>query len=241
MNELKIDSFVYVISDSYSKKYDVTVTANSSRYNIIDCFEDDNVLYYHGLIVSCHNGPAVKFPCGTLEYRINGLLHRSEGPAVEFSNGDKEWWLNGKLHREDGPALEYVNRYKAWYKNGQLHREDGPALIHHDGSKEYFQYGQRHREGAPAIEYSIRSNQYWMHGKNISEDILFTKNELLSNDIQPINDEKRLGYYEYNVDGMPYTTTKLIFVDINGTYIITDNGKKYINFSNLKDIGDIKK
>jgi hypothetical protein len=54
----------------------------------------------------------------SVEYRLNGKLHREDGPALEFANGDKEWWIDGKLHRLDGPAVEWADGAKEWWVNG---------------------------------------------------------------------------------------------------------------------------
>ena len=54
------------------------------------------------------------------EWRLNGILHRTDGPAIEYSTGTKEWWVNGKRHRTDGPAIEWSDGSKAWYLNGNV-------------------------------------------------------------------------------------------------------------------------
>ena len=64
----------------------------------------------------------------SVEYKLNGRLHREDGPAIEFVYGKKEWYRDGKLHREDGPAIEFADGSKKWYRDGELHREDGPAI-----------------------------------------------------------------------------------------------------------------
>jgi len=56
---------------------------------------------------------------GSKEWRLNGILHRTDGPAVERSDGSKEWWLNGERHRTDGPAVEYSNGRKEWWLNNK--------------------------------------------------------------------------------------------------------------------------
>jgi hypothetical protein len=56
----------------------------------------------------------------------------------EYSNGTKEWRLNGILHRTDVPAVEWPNGTKVWYLNGKRHRTDGPAVEESDGSKYWF-------------------------------------------------------------------------------------------------------
>ena len=72
---------------------------------------------------------------GSKEWRLNGILHRTDGPAVERSDGSKFWWLKGILHRTDGPAIEWPNGSKVWYLNGELHRTDGPAVEYSNGRK----------------------------------------------------------------------------------------------------------
>jgi hypothetical protein len=86
-----------------------------------------------------------------------------------YTNGTMEWYLNGKLHREDGPAVEYSNGCKAWYLNGKLHREDGPAVEHSDGDKSWYLDGKLHREDGPAIEYSDGDKSWSLNDKGLTE------------------------------------------------------------------------
>lgn len=65
---------------------------------------------------------------GTIEWRLNGKLHRIDEPAVIGPNGYQAWFFMGKFHREGGPALIYSNESEWWYQFGKLHREDGPAI-----------------------------------------------------------------------------------------------------------------
>ena len=98
---------------------------------------------------------------GTIEYRLNGKLHREDGPAVEWANdGNKYWYQNGKRHRTDGPAIEDADGTKEWYINGVLHRTDGPAIEDPNGHKEWWVNGKRHRTDGPAIEWA-NGNKYW--------------------------------------------------------------------------------
>lgn len=55
---------------------------------------------------------------GTIEYRLNGMLHREDGPAVEWADGHKEWYEYGMLHRLDGPAIEWSSGNRTWFING---------------------------------------------------------------------------------------------------------------------------
>jgi hypothetical protein len=79
---------------------------------------------------------------GTMEWYLNGKLHREDGPAVERSNGNKYWYLNGKRHREDGPAIEHSSGYKAWYLDGKRHCGDGPAIKWPNGAKSWYLGGK---------------------------------------------------------------------------------------------------
>jgi hypothetical protein len=120
---------------------------------------------------------------GTREWKINGMLHRTDGPAVEYSSGSSEWWLNGERHRLDGPALLYLvrspqwNYWKRlhgkstylsdevrWYQNGQLHRSDGPAIERLDGSKFWYESGLLHCLSGPAIVRVDGTREWWKNG-----------------------------------------------------------------------------
>ena len=59
---------------------------------------------------------------GTIEYTLNGQLHRTDGPAIEYANGDKYWYINGQRHRDNGPAVEYANGDKSRISNRQPER-----------------------------------------------------------------------------------------------------------------------
>jgi|ERR1700691_1465789 len=54
---------------------------------------------------------------GSIEYYLNGKLHREVGPAVINSDGTIEYYLNGKRHRENGPAIIWGDGVKDWYIN----------------------------------------------------------------------------------------------------------------------------
>jgi hypothetical protein len=69
------------------------------------------------------------YPDGTIEWHLNGKLHRVDGPAVVVPGTYEAWYLNGELHRVDGPALSFlISGNRKWYLNGKPHREDGPAV-----------------------------------------------------------------------------------------------------------------
>ncbi len=55
---------------------------------------------------------------GSIEWHLDGHLHREDGPALEAANGSKEWFLNGYLHRSDGPAVEWADGSVDWWFNG---------------------------------------------------------------------------------------------------------------------------
>ena len=62
----------------------------------------------------------VDFECGTIAWKLNGVLHREDGPAVLGINGRHRWYTHGLLHRIDGPA--WISgadpNYMEWYLNG---------------------------------------------------------------------------------------------------------------------------
>ena len=74
---------------------------------------------------------------GTLEWFLNGQLHRIGGPAVVYKEGTEEWRQYDKLHRDDGPAFTQRG-YKAWWIRGERHRTDGPAVIQANGTFEWW-------------------------------------------------------------------------------------------------------
>ena len=102
------------------------------------------------------------------EYKVNGVLHRTDGPARILPNGVEEWYLNGKLHREDGPAIVYNNGEEEWYLYGKRHREGGPAERRTNGDAWYLN-GVRHRLGGPAVEFSNGSLKWFINGKQYSQ------------------------------------------------------------------------
>ena len=57
-------------------------------------------------------------PDGSKEWRLNGILHRTDGPAFEGADGTKSWWLNDKRHRSDGPAIERADGSEEWFLSG---------------------------------------------------------------------------------------------------------------------------
>ena len=55
---------------------------------------------------------------GTIQYLLDGQLHREDGPAYIWRHGSQEWYQNGVIHRTDGPAYEAADGYVSWHLNG---------------------------------------------------------------------------------------------------------------------------
>lgn len=83
-----------------------------------------------------------RFPalCQDLMERILWMPKIPE--KIEKEDGSIEWRLDGNLHREDGPAVERPEGTRVWFRHGKQHREDGPAVEHGDGTKEWWRNGQ---------------------------------------------------------------------------------------------------
>jgi hypothetical protein len=62
-------------------------------------------------------------PNGTIECRLNGVLHNDNGPAVIKLNGTRAWYVNDKLHRVYGPAYIRFDGCQEWFINGKRYRE----------------------------------------------------------------------------------------------------------------------
>ena len=112
-------------------------------------------------------GYSVNITKNSIQWVLNGELHREHGPAVEYSKGSKHWYRNGIRHRDNAPAIEWFNGDKNWYRNGRCHREDGPAIEDADGSKEWFRNGKYHREDGPAIEWADGTKYWYLNGKEV--------------------------------------------------------------------------
>jgi hypothetical protein len=81
------------------------------------------------------SGPAVIYPSGTKQWRLNGLIHREEGPCTLCKDCQSG---NFELCSKPGPAIVRADGSKDWYLNGKLHREAGPAIVHPNGRKEWW-------------------------------------------------------------------------------------------------------
>ena len=123
---------------------------------------------------------------GTVEYRLDGELHRMGGPAQIsgdlFGTGRRHrvWKRHGKLHREDGPAVinGWFGSYEYWL-NGKKHRKDLPAVVDFSTSREYrlnraewWLDGKRHRGDGPAIHKERgHMNEWWLDGEFVRKEI----------------------------------------------------------------------
>lgn len=79
---------------------------------------------------------------GTIEYMVDGKLHREDGPAIEHADGDMRWYQHGQRHRVNGPAIEHVGGNRKWYQNDKLHRIDGPAIEFSSGGTFWYYKGE---------------------------------------------------------------------------------------------------
>lgn len=62
------------------------------------------------------------------EWRLDGVLHRTDGPAVEYASGIQLWYQMGLFHRTDGPAIEWPCGHKNWYLDNEELTEEDHAL-----------------------------------------------------------------------------------------------------------------
>jgi hypothetical protein len=164
------------------------------------------------------DGAAIEYSNGDKSWFINGELHREDGPAVEYSNGDKSWFINGKLHREGGPASADASGYKAWFIKGQYHREDGPAVENVNGYKAWYINGKLHREDGPAIEYANGTREWYIDGTKLTEEEFNVrpKKTVLSN-----------GNIEWRVNGELHREDGPAVERINGYKAWCINGKRH--------------
>jgi hypothetical protein len=58
-------------------------------------------------------------------------------------NGTVEWRLDGQLHRDGGPAVIWPDNVQCWYQHGVRHRDGGPAIVWPDGSVEWRRHGKK--------------------------------------------------------------------------------------------------
>ncbi len=108
--------------DTYISYFDVTPAQHANiRYKI-----------YNSRLISTVTAQ------GTIEFRIDGRLHRCDGPAVIHANGSQFWYYDGQIHRCDGPAIEYANGDLYWYQHNLRHRLKGPAITHANGAECYY-------------------------------------------------------------------------------------------------------
>ena len=131
-----------------------------------------------------------------MEYRVNGILHRTDGPAY-ITKDVEMWFYNGKRHRENGPAVITATS-QTWYRNGKIHRsgsggsdsgcdDGGPALIK-PGNRTWYFHGMIHRLDGPAC--IIDGVEYWMQYGKIHRE---------NDEPAVIRPDGTLEYYNYNV------------------------------------------
>lgn len=99
-------------------------------------------------------------------------------PIIKWRNGSVEWYIDGELHRRDGPAVVCSDGFKMWYWHGKLHRNDGPAVVYPDGTRQWCQNGEVHREDGPAVECSDGALEWWLNGKELPERALLKHQQL---------------------------------------------------------------
>lgn len=51
-----------------------------------------------------------------IEYRVNGVTHRTNGPAFEYTDGAWDWLLYDKWHRYYGPG----DNWGEWWIHGEM-------------------------------------------------------------------------------------------------------------------------
>ncbi len=113
------------------------------------------------------NGPAMEVVGNVKIWYISDTKHRTDGPAAEWTDGTQEWYMHGKRHRLDGPAVISSNGNVEWWLRGKLHREDGPAVEFANGTKCWYINDKLHREDGPAIIYASGKKEFWMNGKKM--------------------------------------------------------------------------
>ena len=120
-------------------------------------------IHLESIIQQREDGQRVEDEMGTVEWRLDGRLHRlDDKPAHHSEDGMvMEWWVDGKRHRIGGPAVISQTSYQ-WWKNDMPHREDGPAIEDLNGAKEWLVDGKRHREDGPAID-GINEPEWWVN------------------------------------------------------------------------------
>lgn len=121
---------------------------------LCNIFEDNEEEYFyikqqhtsmdcHGNTVTVHEPyRKIEYTSGSVEYYMDGLLHRDYGPAYI----DKDiviYYRHGMIHNDNGYAMlkntyrnlstvprKFNDQGKYWVKNGMIHREYGPAYIY---------------------------------------------------------------------------------------------------------------
>jgi hypothetical protein len=85
-------------------------------------------------------------PDRTIQWTLDGSLHKIDGPAYIEPDGTQLWFISGKCHRKGGPARILNDGTQEWWDNGNPHRDGGPAVIDPDGTQEWYVNGKLYRE-----------------------------------------------------------------------------------------------
>lgn len=118
---------------------------------------------YHRL-----GAPAVIYPDGRYEYRMNGKLHCDFGPAFVSAKGNIEYWLDGKSYSKENWEKEVaVKNSKAQVIQEKL--EDYDSTEEFCGTKYYRLSEKLHKISGPAIEYVNGKFGFFLHGESFSE------------------------------------------------------------------------
>ena len=59
---------------------------------------------------NCENGPAIIYPDGREEWRVNENLHRIDGPAMTDKKGNLYWYVHGKEYKVLEEYFEKLER-----------------------------------------------------------------------------------------------------------------------------------
>ena len=82
----------------------------------------------------------------SVDWYIDGKLHRTDGPASIWADGIQDWWVDGKRHRTNGPAIIWADGTHEWWVDGKRHRTDGPAVVRSNGLKAWYINGTQYTE-----------------------------------------------------------------------------------------------
>jgi hypothetical protein len=110
---------------------------------------------------------------GTIQWRLDGQLHRDDGPAEIRPSGTQRWMQHGKPHRDHGPAIITSNGWVMWWRHGQLHREDGPAwLTLRDEALGWIADGSAAHRPAAELETNSHIGGWWINNDWLGDERL---------------------------------------------------------------------